>query len=477
MEDGLWRLPPRQPREEIERRQRRHRRLRLLAVAVGGLALAGAVAAVVVVRTGGRHAEALTGFLPCPLADGVSGLCGTVSAPVDPDDPDGAKLALRVAVLPATGTPREGALFYLEGGPGGAASQSAETVSVLLGRLQRRRDLVLVDQRGTGGSAALTCPAPRAGAPLGPWLHGCVAGRAEARFLTTAAAADDVEAVRRRLGYGRIDLFGASYGATVAQVYLRLHPDSVRSIVLDAATPLGEPVYAREPDTAARALAAVLAECRASAPCRRAHPGAAADLRRVLRGAGRLDAAQVASTLEALTRTLDGQAVLPYDLDQAAHGDPKPLEQDFVTYVGEGVDPRLRLAMAWEIQCREPWARLGAAGSGYFAAAAAARNALLRSGCAGALPAYVPAGSETPAPADVPALVLAGTTDPQSTPDRAAWSRLFPKGREIVVPGGAHGVASTGCVPALVAEFVERGTARDLDIACAGRPVAPRFEG
>lgn len=476
MEDGLWRLPQRQPREEIERRQRRHRRARLLALGVVAAALAGVVAALVVDRRGGPQAETLAGFRRCLLADGVTGLCGRVAVPLDPERTDGPRLRLRVAVLPATGTPRYGALFYLEGGPGGAATQSAEAVSVLLGRVQRRRDVVLVDQRGTGGSGALTCPPPHGGAPLAPWLRGCLAGHREARLLTSAAAAADLDAVRRALGYDRIDLFGASYGATLAQIYLRLYPKSVRSLVVDAATPLGAPVYAREPLTAARSLAAVLAACNAAERCRRAHPGLARDLRATLRGVGRLDAAQVASTLEALSRTLDGQAVIPFDLDQAARGDPKPLEQDFVTYVGEGVDPRLRLAMAWEIQCSEPWARLGSAGAGYFAGAALARNALLRSGCAAVPPGWVPAGSEVPVPTHVPALVLAGTTDPQSLPDRAAWARLFPDGREVVVPGGAHGVATVGCVPALVAAFVEHGSARGLSTGCAGRPVAPRFE-
>jgi pimeloyl-ACP methyl ester carboxylesterase len=336
--------------------------------------------------------------------------------------------------------------------------------------------VVLVDQRGTGGSEALTCPPPDGGGSLAQWLRRCLAGRDAARFLTSAAAAADLEMVRRALGYGRIDLFGASYGATLAQVYLRLYPRSVRSLVLDAATPLGRPVYALEPATAERSLAAVLAACAAAAPCRRAHPGLDRDLRTVLRGVGRLDGAQVASTLEALTRTLDGQAVLPYDLDQAARGDPKPLEQDFATYVGEGVDRRLRLAMAWEIQCSEPWARLGRPGGGYFAAAARARNALLRSGCAAVPRGWVPAGSESPVPSHVPALVLAGTADPQASPDRALWARLFPDGREVVVPGGAHGVASTGCIPGLIAGFVARGSARGLATACAERPVVPRFE-
>ena len=467
MDEGLWRAPPRRRTESRAPR----RRGRLLAAALLVAAGASAAAAALLLPGGPHGRYGSVRLHPCPLADGLSGLCGRVSVPLDPGDAGGRKIGLRVAVLPAT-RHREGAAFWLEGGPGGAASQSALAASTLLGPVERTRDLVLLDQRGTGGSAAASCPAPDG--RLAAWLRRCLAAHPGARFLTSAAAADDVDAVRRALGYGRVDLVGASYGATLAQLVAERHPGAVRSLVLDAATPLGVPVYAREPATAARALAGVVAECTAVAACRRAYPHLAAEARAGLRGGPGVSRAAAAATVEALLRTADGQAVVPYDLDRAARGNVKPLGEDFKTYVGTGIDRRLRLLMAWEIQCREPWARLGPAGSGFLAPAVTARNALLRDGCAALPQAHVPA--EPAGPVDRPALVLVGSTDPQSAPYAARWKRLLPAARLVVVAGGAHGVSDVGCVPRLVVRFLERGSADGLDTRCARRAPPPAFQ-
>jgi pimeloyl-ACP methyl ester carboxylesterase len=463
--EGLWQAPPRrQPPPRVRRR-----RVPPLGVA---LAVAAAIALALFLTRGSPARYGSVTLRPCPLADGLSGLCGVVPVPLDPGDRHGRSIELRVAVLPATGR-REGAVFWLEGGPGGAGTQSALEASTQLGRVERSRDLVLIDQRGTGGSAAATCPAPE-GRSLAPWLRSCLAAHPGARFLTSAAAADDVDAVRRALGYGRVDLVGASYGATLAQLVAERHPGAVRSLVLDAATPLGVAVYAREPATAARALAAVLAECKAEPGCRRAYPRLDDVVRTGLRGGAGITAAQAAATVEALLRTTDGQAVVPYDLDRASRGNVRPLAEDFKTYVGTRLDLRLRLAMAWEIQCSEPWARLGSPGTGFFAPAAAARNALLRGGCAAVAGAWVPA--QPVRSVDAPALVLNGSTDPQSAPYVSRWRRLLPRSRLLVVEGGAHGVAGDGCLPAVVARFLERGSADGLDTACAGRPIVPSFQ-
>jgi hypothetical protein len=103
-----------------------------------------------------------------------------------------------------------------------------------------------------------------------------------------------------------------------------------------------------------------------------------------------------------------------------------------------------------------------------------ARNAVLRSGCAAVTRAYVPVEPERPV--DRPALVLGGSADPQSAPYTARWRRLLPAARLVVVAGGAHGVAETGCVPRLVVRFLERGTADGLDAGCARRAPPLAFQ-
>jgi pimeloyl-ACP methyl ester carboxylesterase len=494
--DSLWigqtDLPPRRPRDEIARERRRRGRRRLIVAAIAAaLAVAGAIV-VVVHAVGGSHGRPVVTWLrPCPLADGLTGQCGRLAVPLDPTDPHGRRISVRVGVIPATEQPSRGALFYLEGGPGGAATTSAVEAQLLFSRIERTRDIVLVDQRGTGGSDALRCSPSAGSAPaaVAAWLQACLARLPQARFFTSAAAAADLEAVRRALGYGRIDLYGASYGATLAQVYDRLYPRSVRSLVLDAASPLGVRVYETQPANAERALQATLASCAATPECSHAYPRLGAELASLLRrppGAVRLgdghravlDAAAVAGTIEALTHTTDGVAVLPYDVDRAAHGDDAPLAQDYVTYVGSSLDARLRLAMAWEIQCAEPWAAdpvdVAARAAGYFRPVALRTARLFAAACSAVPRGWVPAGSQSAGRSDAPALVLAGSADPQSAPDVGAWQAAFPKGSVIVVQGGGHGVAGVGCLPALLARFVEHP--HDGPSGCVVARVSPSFE-
>ena len=180
---------------------------------------------------------------------------------------------LHVAVIPATRQPARGALFYLEGGPGGAATDAAVSVNEVFAKVSEFRDIVLVDQRGTGGSQRVACPqehvrATDAGA-VSSYLRRCFARLGSgAERLTTLSAAADLESVRRALGYGRIDVYGSSYGATLAQVYLRRYPRSVRTATLDGASLASAPVYELAARNAERALEAQIDRCRRAAGLR-----------------------------------------------------------------------------------------------------------------------------------------------------------------------------------------------------------------
>src|SRR6478672_6163168 len=170
-------------------------------------------------------------FASCTYGGYVEAWCTHLRVSEDPRKPNGPMISLRIAVLPATKRPAAGALFYLEGGPGGAATAAAIRVNDFFAQVQRNRDLVMVDQRGTGGSRRLACAdvyVPRTDArAVSRYLRRCLARLgADPRLYTTNEAAHDLEAVRRTLGYGKIDLFGGSYGATLAQAYARRFPDS-----------------------------------------------------------------------------------------------------------------------------------------------------------------------------------------------------------------------------------------------------------
>jgi pimeloyl-ACP methyl ester carboxylesterase len=395
--------------------------------------------------------------------------------------------------VPATRRPAMGALFYLEGGPGGAEADAAIRVNRLFAEVGRDRDLVIVDQRGSGASSRLACPDQKVpagdAAAVTAYLRRCFAGlRRDPRLYTSSVAAADVERVRRTLGYRKIDVYGTSYGATLAQVYLRRYPRAVRSVVLDGGSLPGVRVYDASARNAERALDAELARCAASSACRRAFPHPRRELdailarppRRVAVQAGTflLGRDELAWTVAALSASPEGAAQIPYLVDAAAHGDYVPLGRAYADEVGPNLDARARLAMVWVILCSEPWAKLepAATGGGYLAAAAVDRARLFGRACRVVPKGRVPANAASPAVARTPVLLLAGGDDPlDPVANLRGWRRVFPNGRLVVVPGAGHGVIGDGCVSTLVARFVARGSAAGLDTACVREFALPPF--
>ena len=158
--------------------------------------------------------------------------CGIVKVPLDPQRPEGAVVGLKVAVFEAEARRAEpDAIFLLAGGPGQSAVRAFASQVVSGMRLGVRRDIVLVDVRGTGGSDALRCGSDASIAamlrlsPDTKRLQRCAEKYAErAPFHTTAHLADDLDLVRKALGYERINLVGTSYGTRLAFEYLRRHP-------------------------------------------------------------------------------------------------------------------------------------------------------------------------------------------------------------------------------------------------------------
>jgi pimeloyl-ACP methyl ester carboxylesterase len=416
--------------------------------------------------------------------------CTDVGVPENPAKPSGRRVRLHVAVIPATRRPAAGALFYLEGGPGGAATAAALRVNEEFAKVGRTRDLVMVDQRGTGGSAPLTCPAARvradAAVAVTEYLRRCFAGlQGDPLLDTTSVAADDIDAVRRALGYSRIDVYGGSYGAMLAQEYLHRFPQSVRSVVLDSGSLPSVHQYDASARNAQRALDAIFARC--GARCRTSD----AQLTRLLeRGPRRvalstgtvtLRAKDVAWTIASLSETSDGAASIPSAIAAAARGVYTPLGVAYTDQLGATLDSRARLAMFWVILCSERWAAFDPAatareGNGsYLEAAAVARARLFRQACTAVPKANVTAVPETST--QTPVLLLAGSADPlDPAVNLRGWRRVFENGRLVVVAGASHGTIAYPCVQTLVARFVSTADARRLDPSCARHVPLPPIE-
>jgi pimeloyl-ACP methyl ester carboxylesterase len=177
-------------------------------------------------------------------AGGFAARCGTLMVPEDRLSGAGPEIPIRVVVIPATGPDRQpDPIVWFEGGPGTSAVDVINEQMPFF-TLNTSRDVVFIDQRGTGASA-LTCPAfPGFGdkAALGAAVQSCLAHlKANLRFYTTAMFADDVGEVLSDLHYGKVDVVGDSYGATSAQVFLLRHPDRARTMTLLSGTLLDVP--------------------------------------------------------------------------------------------------------------------------------------------------------------------------------------------------------------------------------------------
>jgi pimeloyl-ACP methyl ester carboxylesterase len=210
--------------------------------------------------------------------------CGVLEVPENPNRPSGRQLKIGVAVIPAIGgQPRPDPIAVLMGGPGEEAIGSAEIYARKLAPLRQDRDILLVDQRGAGRSAALDCElfsAERPEASLRDLFPLTEVERCERRLSAQADLtqytydrfANDLEQVRRALGYGPLNLFAGSYGTRAAQVYVRMYPESVRTVYMGSVVPIDVPGPLPFAKTEQAALEKMFDACAADSACNSALP-------------------------------------------------------------------------------------------------------------------------------------------------------------------------------------------------------------
>jgi len=434
---------------------------------------------------------------PCTSAEApADALCGQVEVWENRAASEGRRVALKIVVLPALSRePRADPLFVLAGGPGQAATEIAGALAALLTRVQEERDVVLVDQRGTGGSSPLDCDLPEdldaqadpVGASLAR-LRECLAGyEADTRLYTTPIAMDDLDDVRSALGYDRINLWGGSYGTRAALVYMRRHPDRARSAVLDGVAPPDMKLPLSFAADGQRALDRLLEACEEDPDCRGTFPALGERITRLLErleeqpaelsledphtGAPeevRIDRDTLASLLRNALYSPTVSSLLPLLLERADAGDYRGLAA-LASLAGE-VPSNLSLGMMLSVLCTEDVALIAEP----EAAAATARTFLKRAAldrfqesCSFWPRGELPPGYHDPVASEVPVLVLSGELDP-ATPPRwgAAVAEHLPNAHHVVVPAAGHGTSTLGCVPRLIGRFLDAGSAADLDASC-----------
>jgi pimeloyl-ACP methyl ester carboxylesterase len=429
--------------------------------------------------------------------------CGTLEVYENRATKKGRMISINVVVLPATGDKREPDPFvYFAGGPGSAATEDAAGIADAFKTIREHRDLLFVDQRGTGKSHPLDCSLFNPNdlqSYLGYFfpledIRKCRAeleAQADLTLYTTDIAVDDMDEVRAALGYERLNLFGGSYGTRAALTYLKRYPKRVRTATLQGVAPANQYMPSDFPLGNERALQGILAECAADEACNAAFPNLKEEtkslLAQLIKGPVDVDVQKPNSgdrVKVKLSRDLAAEAIrymlynpvaasrVPLTIHLAAQGNFAPLTEAAIRYrkflVGTGSN-----GMYLSVTCAEdlPWIKPG---EGERMAA----NTFLgdyrlrqqRELCALWPRASIAKDYGAPVRSDVPVLILTGELDPVTPPSNGdAVAKTLKNSLHIVVPHGAHGLGgleNVDCILRITAEFVERGTTNGIDTTC-----------
>ena len=431
---------------------------------------------------------------PCRTADGnIEGLCGTVSVWENRTSKQGRRLALKVMVLPAIQRGPSDPFFPLAGGPGQSAI-AAYPATGYTSAIRRDRDVVLVDQRGTGGSAPLNCElrdTTNAQQVLGEEiptdrLRSCreqLSQTADLTQYTTPIFADDLDEVRAALGYDKINVFGGSYGTRAALVYLRQHGNHVRTIALEGVV---SPGY-RIPLSFSRALQTsidqIISRCAATAACLQSYP----DLRKEFDGLlARLEKEPAkadvtvgqskqtvtitkglfVSTLRPALYLPQVISVFPLMIDKAYQGDWS-IYATVALQIRTAIDMAVNRDLTLSVACADDVpgmteALIETETAGTYLGDYQVRQ--YQNYCKEWVQGHVPADFHAPVRSDVPALLISGALDPATSLAVAReTARDLSKSQTVVLNDGTHGTGSP-CIDGILAKFV--ATAETVDVSC-----------
>lgn len=437
-----------------------------------------------------------------PLVYGAQ--CGNLSVHENPADPQSPTISLNILRLPAINPiPKGDPLFLIQGGPGGSSVDMANQVHLFFNDVRKNRDLVFVDQRGTGKSNPLSCgelseadlrlPEIEQQNKYLVLMQECADKyREQVPYYTTPYAVTDLDSVREALGYQKINLWGGSYGTRVVLEYMRTRPESLRAVILDGVAPVQIALPKYFASDAWAALTAVSQECAKDANCTLLYGDTLVQADLVNK---RLQAAQKAGapisanyghpryqqptelvlTPQTFSMLIfmslysrDLTALLPRAIAEAVQGNYRLLaalhalasEQNEFSGISEG--------MRYTVICNEdnyyikpedvaqakPF--LGMNMLGDFAKV-----------CAFWPKAELPADYFLPVKSNLPALLLSGGHDPV-TPERWAQqvAQHLSNAQLLSAPGANHIISMEGCMPQIIAQFIEQGAVEDMKMDC-----------
>lgn len=437
----------------------------------------------------------------------VSARCGVLERPLNPAAPDAGTIDISVAVVPALDlNPEPDPFVPIAGGPGQASVAFYAAYRLAFEEVRLSRDILLVDQRGTGDSSPMDCPVEDAVVEGEFTTEETIEAMREClealphdpRYFTTSVAVTDLEAVRRALGYDKLNIYGISYGSRVAQHFARRYPDSTRTVILDGVVP---PQLALGPEIAIeaqRALDRIFARCREDVACNVRFPDLAsrfallkqslddvpADLELPNPVTGRRETiefgrAEMAIALRLLAYQPSTIALVPMLVHKAASGRVEPLAAQYLIAASQVINA-LAIGMHNAVMCTEdvPFIDSNSVDQ------EALRKTFIGEHQLEALEAICsvwPAGPldpdlHEPLETNLPVLLLSGDADPITPPRYAELAAVdLGNARHIIGREQGHGLASVGCAPVIIADFIATADVNGLDTECLERSFVMPF--
>lgn len=449
---------------------------------------------------------------PCNADDApADAYCGSLKVYENRATRQGRQINLNIVVLPALRADAQAdPLFFLAGGPGQGAAKLARIVREMFRRVQTDRDIVLVDQRGTGTSNPLNCDQEDDGDDTLETtiespdqtlarLKACMAKYdANLTQYTTPVAMDDLDDVRAFLGYDRINLYGGSYGTRAALVYMRQHGDRVRSAILDGVAPPDMRLPLFFPRDSQRAFDLLVKDCAADDGCNKAYPNLGARMTALMerleknpptvtvtnprtgrKADMKIEARMLAGIVVFALYVPTASALVPAIVEAGERNDFQSLLALGSIGDGGGNESNMSIGMQLSVICAEDAPRNtpeDLARESQSTLFGKYVMAIQTQACTFWPRGVVPPSFYEPVTSSIPTLLLSGQLDPVTPP---AWAEqvaaTLSNAKHVVIPGSGHTAGSTGCGQRIMRDFIEQGSAQAVDTSCAARVQRPPF--
>lgn len=428
--------------------------------------------------------------------------CATFLRPENPNKPNGKQIELFVAKLPSNSpNPEADAFTIIQGGPGGSSVDMAISFRQVLNIIRLKRDILIVDQRGTGRSNGLYCDTPDEDqismvfdqAQTAKFTQDCRTKLADhdLAFYTTSVAVQDLDALRAAAGYQQLTLYGVSYGTRVAQHYLRRFPENTRAIIIDGVVDVGLNLAGAEIARRSQdAFDGMVKRCNQTPSCvnefgdiaikfkelrqRLINTPIDLELAHPLTGKSTshtLSEIDLLGAVRLMPYSTEGIALLPMLIANAHSGHYLSLAAQAIA-VTESFSADFATGMHNSVVCAEdaPFVEANAAAKSTNTYFGSDMIDGIRTACENWPKGLIDSDFREPFDSEKPVLILSGETDPITPPangERAA--KMFNNSKHLIVPSHGHGVIGRGCMPFLIRDFVLSADLNDVKPGCIER--------